>query len=310
MSRPFRFGAQLAWPASPEGWAATARRVESLGYSVLTVPDHLGDQLAPTPAVAWAAAATSTLRVGHLVANNDRAHPAFLARDAATLDLLSGGRLELGLGAGWLAGEYAAVGVDLDPAGVRVERLGEAVAVLKALLGGGPVSFEGRHYRLDGLQGLPRPVQRPRPPLLVGGGGRRVLTLAGREADIVSVNYNLAGAELAPEVARRGTAAATAERVGWVRDAAHGRAEEPELSVSVHATLVTDRRHEAARGLGSVVGLSADEVLASPHFAVGTPTEIGDDLCRRRDRFGFSYVVFGGSGWEAMAPVVARLAGR
>lgn len=312
MTRPFRFGAQLAWPAAPEpdGWAVTARRVEAMGYAVLTMPDHLGDQLAPVTALAWAAAATTSLRVGSLVFGNDYRHPVVVARETATLDLLSGGRAELGLGAGWLRSDYEASGLPFDPPARRVERLGEAVGVVKALLRGEKVTWAGDHYRLDGLPGTPRPVQRPHPPLLIGGGGRRVLELAGREADIVSVNYHLGSAEMTPGLGAEGTVARTRSRLRWVQEAAAGRPEQPELSVTVYATIVTDDRSAAATGLGAMVGLAADDVLASPHFAIGTVAQITADLCRRRDELGFTYVIFGGNGWEAVAPVVEHLAGR
>lgn len=310
MPRSFRFGAQLAWPSAPLDWSATARRVEDLGYSVLTVPDHLGDQLAPFPALAWAAAVTTRLRVGTLVLGNDFRHPALMARDAATLDRLSGGRLELGLGAGWLRSDYDHTGVPFDPPATRIARLAEAVPIVKAVLAGERVAHAGRHYRADGHL-APAPVGGHRPPILLGGGGRRMLTLAGREADIVNVNYDLGAGELRPDLAARGTAAHTRERLRWVREAAAGRADgvDPELAVSVYATIVTDDRHGTAAGFGAVVGLSADDILASPYFLIGSHAEITDDLGRRRDELGFSYVILGGNGWEALAPVVERLAG-
>lgn len=310
MSRPFRFGAQLAWPADPHDWGETARRVEESGYSVLTMPDHLGDQLSPFPALGAAASATTSLRLGTLVAGNDLRHPALLARDVATLDLVSRGRAEVGLGAGWMRSEYDGLGLPFDPAPVRIDRLGEAITILKGLLAGGRFTFSGLHYQVD-RDGSPRPQQWPRPPILVGGGGRRILTLAGREADAVSVNYDLRAGELRPDVAAQGTLAHTRERLRWVSEGIAERTDgvQPELSVTVSVTLVTGDRRSAASGLGAVVGLGAEDVLASPHFAVGTPAEIGDDLCRRRDELGISYFVLGGNGWEALAPVVERLSG-
>ncbi len=309
IDRRFRFGVQLSFAGTGEEWAAKARRVEDLGYSTLCVPDHFDDQLAPIPALTAAAAATSTLRVGTLVLGVDYRHPLLVAKEAATLDLLSGGRFELGMGAGWLGRDYEESGLPCDPPGVRIERLEEALAVVKGLLAGGAFSFRGRHYTITGHPGTPPPVQRPRPPILVGGGGRRVLSLAGREADIVSVNFDLRSGSLGPHLGATATAEVTAERVRWVREAAGDRFGDVELSHTVYLTLVTEDREAVAAGLGSGFGLDAEQVLSMPNFAIGTVAQIADELERRRDELGFSYVVVGGECHEAMAPVVARLAG-
>ncbi|MDQ4068336.1 MAG: TIGR03621 family F420-dependent LLM class oxidoreductase [Actinomycetota bacterium] len=307
--RRFRFGAQLSHAGSAEEWAAKARRVEELGYSTLCVPDHFDDQLAPLPALVAAAEATTTLRVGTLVLANDYRHPLLVAKEAATVDLLSGGRMELGMGAGWLASDYEQSGMACEPASVRIDRLAEALSVVKGLLVGGKFSFRGRHYTVSDHPGTPLPVQRPRPPILVGGGGPRILALAGREADIVSVNFDLRSGSIGPQVAATATAERTAEKVGWVREAGGDRFDDIELSYTAYLTMVTDDRHEVAAGLGVGFGLHADQVLAMPNFAIGTVVEIADELERRRDELGLSYVVVGGECHEAMAPVVARLAG-
>jgi probable F420-dependent oxidoreductase len=308
--RRFRFGAQLSFAGSGDEWVAKARRVEELGYSTLCMPDHFDDQLAPVPALAAAAAATTTLRLGTLVLDNDYRHPLIVAKEAATLDLLSGGRFELGLGAGWLSSDYEQSGIACDPPGVRIDRLEEALAVVKGLWAAGKFSFSGRHYRVTGHPGTPPPVQRPRPPLLVGGGGRRVLSLAGREADVVSVNFDLRSGSVGPHLGATATAALTAEKVGWVREAAGDRFDDVELSYTAVMTMITADRDGVAAGLGSGFGLSGDQVLAMPHFAIGTAMEIADEVERRRDELGFSYVVVGGECYEAFAPVVERLAGR
>jgi len=300
----------MSFAASGPAWVAKARRVEELGYATLCVPDHFDDQLAPFPALVAAAAATSTLRVGTLVLDNDYRHPLVAAKEAATVDLLSGGRLELGVGAGWLTSDYEQSGIVCDPPAVRIDRLEEGLAVVKGLLAGGKFSFAGRHYTVTGHPGTPRPVQRPHPPLLVGGGGRRILTLAGREADIVSVNFDLRSGSVGPQVGPTATASATAEKLRWVREAAGDRADDIELSHTLYLTMVTDERDAAAAGLGVGFGLSGEEVLAMPNFAIGTVPQIADELERRRDELGFSYIVVGGECYEAMAPVVARLAGR
>src|SRR5690242_1083228 len=180
MTRPFRFGAQVSDAKPGKALADLARKLEDGGYSTLFVPDHFDDQVAPLPAMTWAAAATSELRVGSLVFDNDFKHPVVLAKEAATLDVLSDGRLELGIGAGWMHTDYETSGIPFDSAGVRIERLQEAVTVIKGLLAGDPFSFEGTHYKIDNLAGTPKPVQQPRPPILIGAGAKRMLSFAAR----------------------------------------------------------------------------------------------------------------------------------
>ena len=308
--RRFRFGAQLSFAGAGEEWVAKARRVEELGYSTLSVPDHFDDQLAPFPALTAAAAATTTLRVGTLVLGNDYRHPLLTAKEAATVDVLSGGRLELGMGAGWLRSDYDQSGIALDRPGVRIDRLEEGLAVVKGLLAGGKFSFSGTYYTVSGHPGTPPPVQRPRPPILVGGGGRRILALAGREADIVSVNFDLRSGAIGTQVGATATAGATAEKLRCVREAAGDRFDDIELSHTAYLSMVTEDRDAVAGGLGSGFGLDAAQVLGMPNFLIGTVVQIADELERRQDELGFSYVVVGGECYEAMAPVVARLAGR
>jgi probable F420-dependent oxidoreductase len=311
MPRPFRFGAQIAHPpaATASSWAATARAVEDLGYATLCVPDHFDDQLAPIPALVAAAGATTTLRLGTLVLGNDYRHPVVVAKEAATLDVLSDGRLELGLGAGWQHSDYQRSGIPLDPPGRRIERFAEAVSVVKGLLAGEPFSFCGNHYRVQDLAGTPRPVQRPRPPIVIGGGGRRLLAVAGREADVVNVNFDLRAGVVGPELAATGTAAATTAKLAWLRETAGPRFGDLELGVTVFVAAVTADRASLAADLATAFGLTPEEVLASPHVLAGTVDQMVDDLRRRREELGFSYVVFSGTSYQAMAPVVERLAG-
>ncbi len=308
--RPFRFGAQVAGAPSAGAWAALARRIEGEGYATRCMPDHLDDQWSPVPALAAAAGATTTLRIGSLVLDNDFRHPVVLAKEAATLDVVSGGRLDLGLGAGWRPRDYGQSGITFDEAATRVARLGEAVAVIKGLMGRDPFSFAGRHYTVDGLIGTPAPVQRPHPPIAIGGGSSQVLGLAGREADIVDVNFDLRTGVLGPEIGPTGTAAATIRKLGWVRAAAGPRFAELELGVRVFVTAVTDRRRDVAEGIGRGFGLTPDEVLGTPHFLVGTVDEMVEDLVVRREELGLSRVVFSGGALDDVAEVVARLAGR
>jgi probable F420-dependent oxidoreductase len=309
MSRAFRFGIQTSNAASAEAWAAKARKIEDLGYASLFVPDHFGDQLAPLIALTAAASATKTLRLGTLVLDNDFRHPVVLAKELATLDLLSGGRVEAGIGGGWMRSDYDESGIPFERPGLRIARLAEAVAVLKGCFAGGPFSFAGRHYSITNYNATPKPVQQPHPPLLIGGGAKRVLSFAAREAQIVGVNFVLAEGVVNQNVAVTGSAPATAEKIAWLRDAAGARFADLELNVTVFFTFVTDDRHGMAERLAGGFGLSPEEVLESPHALVGSIDQIVDDLQRRRQEYGFSYIVFSGDVFEAMAPVVKRLAG-
>ncbi|MPY94851.1 MAG: TIGR03621 family F420-dependent LLM class oxidoreductase [Acidimicrobiia bacterium] len=309
--RPFRFGVQCSSPptVSPRSWAELARRVEGLGYSTLTVSDHLDEQVAPIAALRAAADATTTLRLGALVFCNDYRHPAVLAKEAATLDALSGGRFELGLGAGWMLSDYERAGLTLDPPGLRIDRLQEAIAVVKCLFAPGPCTYAGRYYRVTGLQGTPAPVQRPHPPILVGGGGRRLLSLAGREADIVGINVNMAKGVIDASAGLNATAEATEEKVAWAREAAGERWADVELQVRVHLVVVTDNRQQVAEALAAGFGLTVDQALATPHALCGSPDQIAESLVERRERFGISSIGVALDALDALAPVVARLAG-
>ena len=306
----FRFGVQAPGAPDRRAWADLARKAEDLGYDVLSVADHLRDQFATTPALMAAADATTTLRVGSIVYCNDLHHPAVLAKEAATLDLLSDGRLELGMGAGWMVEDYTASGVTMDTAGVRIERLEEAVRIVKALFGPDPVDFEGRHYRIDGLVGAPQPVQRPNPPIFLGGGGKRMLSLAGREADIVGLNIDMRSGRIGTESGATATAEATLDKLGWVADAAGDRFGEIEVQVRVELAAVTDDPEGLAAALGPAFGLTAEEALASPHALAGPVERIVDVCEERRQRFGISYVTVPVEAIDEMAPVVAALAGR
>jgi probable F420-dependent oxidoreductase len=290
-------------------WRALARRVEDHGFDTLTVADHLDDQLAIVPALQAAADATTTLRIGALVLCNDYRHPVVLAKELATIDLLSGGRLEVGLGAGWMTSDYVQAGIPLEPAGVRIARLAEALDVIEGLWGPEPCTVAGAHYRITGLDGLPKPVQSPRPPLLLGGGARRMLTLAGQRADIVGINVSLAKGVIDADAASNGSPAATDQKLAWVRAAAADAGRDPELQVRVHLVVPTDDRQAAAEAIGPGFGLSPTDSLETPHALVGTTDDIVADLVARRERWGISYIGVSLDAMDAMAPVVARLAG-
>jgi probable F420-dependent oxidoreductase len=307
--RKFRFAAQLRHAASAKEWAEAARKVEDLGYSTLTMPDHFDEQLAPVPALMAAAAATSTVRIGTLVFDNDYKHPLVLAKECATLDLLSDGRLELGTGAGWMRTDYDQSGIAYDPPKVRVDRFEEALCVLKGLFADGPFSYSGAHYTITDHEGTPKPVQRPHPPIIIGGGGPRVLSIAAREADIVSVNPDLrsgtGGAETAPNI----TPASTTRKLQWVRDAAGERFDDIELNCLIGFAHVTDDPMSIAEAMAPNFGIEPEEALRVPLILLGSVDAMVEELQRRREEWGFSYIGFDLDTWEAMAPVVARLAG-
>ena len=307
---PFRLGVQISTAPDARSWRELARKAEDLGYDVLSVADHLDDQFATIPALVAAADATSTIRIGAMVLCNDYHHPAVLAKEAATADLLSEGRLDLGLGAGWMTTDYTAAGIPMDPARVRVDRLAEAVPIVKALLAGETVTHHGEHYRVDGLTGTPRAVQRPHPPIVIGGGGRRVLSLAAREADIVGLNINLAHGRIDETAGPTATADATDRKVDWIREAAGERFGDLVLQTRIHLAAITDDRPTLAAAVGPALGLSAEQAMASPHGLAGTVEEIVEQCHARRDRWGISYITLSADVLEDFAPVVAALRGR
>lgn len=309
MAKPFRFSIQLTGPAPGMTWGETARKLEDLGWSALMMPDHFEDQLAVAPALAAAAEATTSLRLAALVFGNDYRHPVLLAKDMATLDVLSDGRMELGLGAGWMKTDYEKAGMPYDRPGVRIDRMVESLEIIRGLFGSGPVDYAGEHYTIAGLEGLPKPVQIA-PPVLIGGGGKRMLTIAGRHADIVGVTANLRAGEVGPEVVADVTPERFDEKVEWVSEAAGDRFDAIELQVLVMATQVTDDRAGALDGTAAMFGLSPDEVADVPMLLIGSPAELADTLRERRERWGFSHItVQGHDTIEAFAPVIAELAG-
>ncbi|MCW2538977.1 MAG: putative oxidoreductase [Frankiales bacterium] len=311
---PLRFGVHVHTHTSREGWFATCRTAEELGYSVVTVPDHIGPEGGVWAALASATAVTERLRVGTLVLNNDYWNPAVLAREAATTDLLSGGRLELGIGAGWNRADYAATGMAMDSPGTRIARLAETVQILRSGFDGKPVHHSGRFFTLDGDAPWCAPAQQPL-PLLIGGGGRKVLTLAGSTADIVSINRNLrttsAGPATAVLAAQQGLYEQDLrDKLSWVAAGAAGRAVAPELHTFVLRTIVTNDRRRAAEDVGRAYGIGSEDALASPHFLIGTPAQIADDLLERREHFGFSYFTVREESLTEFAAVIAEISGR
>jgi probable F420-dependent oxidoreductase len=306
---PFRFGVQASRAATGPAWRDLARRVEELGYSTLYVPDHLGDQWGPIVALTVAAEATQRLRVGSLVFGNDYRHPLFLAKEIATLDLVSEGRTEFGLGAGWMRSDYDEAGLVYDAPGRRVDRLREAVSVIKGLWSEGKVTLDGEHYRIHDATGGPTPRATPHPPIVIGGGSPRVLTLAATEADIVGINPSLAAGYVGPEVAATATAGHFRQRVQWVKEAARGRFEQLELQLLSFAVQVVPNGRELLQSMAPAFGLSTEEILDVPIALVGTVDEVCETLLRRREEYGFNYWVVHDGDVDAFAPIVARLAG-
>jgi probable F420-dependent oxidoreductase len=292
-----------------KAWREKARLVEGLGYATVYLPDHFGDQLGPVAALMSAADATTTLRVGSLVFDNDYRHPIVLAKEAATLDLLSDGRLDFGLGAGWLSTDYEQAGIPLDPPGTRIERMAEALQIIKRFFAGGSVSFTGKHYKVEAVEAAPSAVQKPHPPIVLGGGGKRMLQLAGREADIVSVNFNLSEGRINRRLVSTGMAGATDEKVAWIKEAASERFPAIELSVTVFLVNVTEDRVSVAEAMAAGLKSEPGEILQTPHFLIGTVEQIVEDLQARRERFGISYVVVPDEAAQSLAPVVERLTG-
>ena len=308
----FRFGVHVLAPSGHDEWVTLARQVENSGFSVLTVPDHLIDGcISPFAALGVAAEATSTLRVGTLVLNNDLRHPALVAREVLALDSLSGGRVELGLGAGSAMSlpEYESAGIPSDDGATRVARLCEAVEVLDGLLRGNDVTFTGEHYRLSGHRTWPPATQRPRPPILVGGSGRRLLRLAAERADIVSLSGigRTRSDGLTPETSGFSPEAVD-ERVALVRAASARR--DIELQALVQRVIVTDDPRSAAeRARESLPELSVEDILGTPYLWIGTIESICEGVLAARERWGFSYFTVFNDSLEAVTPIVTRLAG-
>jgi probable F420-dependent oxidoreductase len=291
--RPFRFGVVTASARSADGWRDKVREIESLGYSTVVMPDGLRFTLAPIPALAAAAAATSRLRIGTYVLANDFRHPAMLAKDLATLDLLSGGRLEVGIGAGRpdSEAENRVLGIPFDSGAVRVARLAESVRLLKLFFSGAKATGQSPQPEIS-----PLPVQQPHPPILMAGSGRQLLSVAGREANIVALG-----------VPPQATAELYREKLEWVREAAGERFADIELNINLMA--VGDR---VPQYVGRQLGLSAESLAADGSVAalVGTADQMCEQLLRRREELGISYILVSDELMHALAPVVERLQGR
>jgi probable F420-dependent oxidoreductase len=306
--KPFRFAVQTSSAPDVGAWRDRARQVEALGYSTLYVPDHFTDQWGPIVALTVAAEATTTLNVGALVFDNDYRHPVVLAKEIATLGLVSGGRVELGLGAGWMLTDYEQSGIPHDPPGVRIDRLEEALAVFEQLWDG-EATFVGDHYRVTGATAQPAPLATGRPKLVIGGGGRRVLSLAARHADIIGVNPSLRSGAVDAATAQSAVAELYEQRVGWIRDAAGDRFDDLELQVLTFIVAIGGNRDDVAKMMAPGLGISEAQARDVPIALVGSVEEICDQLVERREALGLSYWVVHDAEMEAFGAVVERLAG-
>jgi probable F420-dependent oxidoreductase len=314
--RRFRF-ATTSFQCTRSEVLAQARKAQSLGYDTFVMADHLFEELGPIPALMMVAEQIAGMRVGAYVLCNDFHHPVIMAKDAATIDELSGGRLELGLGAGYVPIEYQMAGIPFDSGAVRFERLTEAVQITKLAFAGETFSFDGTHYQVRDYTPYPRPVQRPRPPIMMGGGGRRLLSFAAAEADIVSIVP-----AAAPEGGLRAThlpLSSLKKKMALVREVAGSRADDLEINILIwDAVFTTDRRAAAAAYLDELeerLGFTRDgevtieDLLDSPYLAFGTDQQIAEHLIRIREETGASYISVFPHLMEAFGPVLSRLAG-
>ena len=324
-NKPFRFGLQAFNPPSPEAWRELVRKTEDLGYSAYHLADHfLGpgpaiestahppQLLGAVPAMAMALEMSDKLKVGARVFCMDYREPVILAKEAATMDYLSGGRLELGLGAGWIEAEYDAVGIPFRPIGERLDRFEDIVAGVKEFMAGDPLAINNDTLTWNGFSGIP---PRPQcPPIMIGGGSKRILKIAGREADIVSLNFNNRAGVLGPDGMMSGLAQQTAQKIEWIREGAGARFEELELEIGAYMTIVTDHQQATASAIADPFGLSVEDLLAGPHNLIGSVDYICEELQRRREEYGISYITVLDDGEnnmvEQFAPVVAKLAGQ
>lgn len=322
--RPFRFGTSLQATSRTE-LLAQVRKAQDKGYSAVATPDHIGaPRLAPISTLAAVAALDSPLRLTSIVFGNDFRHPAMLASEAAAIDIISDGRLELGIGTGWLSVDYEKTGIAYEPPGSRIDRLGEAITIIKSLFSSEAVTYAGRYYTINDFNLLPKPVQRPHPPILIGGGGKRMLTLAARQANIVSINPITTDGGMDFTTL---TAETFAQKVAWVREAAGERFDEIELHSMIMWVIVTDDQEQAVqqwfpqaenffirRGESIATGARAfttEDVLRSPYVLIGTIEQMVAELQARRERYGVSYFTTSSSiGPDTFGPVVSQLAGK
>jgi len=324
--KPFRFGVQSYNAETPQAWRDKVKKAEDLGYSAFHLADHLlgpgpalqkcnhpVQGLAAVPAMAVAAEATSTIKIGCRVFCIDYRPAAVLIKEAATLDFFSGGRLEFGLGAGWLAAEYEALGITMDPAGERVSRMEEYIKAAKVAFAGGEVHFNGEHVRLNDYEALPAPANPNGIQIMVGGGSKRVLSIAGREANIVSYNFDNSSGKIGPSGAQTSTAEMTAQKVAWVKAGAESvgrKMSDLEFEIGAYFTVVTPDPDTVNANFAKTFGITTEDMQVHPHAYIGTVDQICDIIQERREKYGISYFTVSEGNLDAFAPVVSRLTGK
>jgi probable F420-dependent oxidoreductase len=323
MKRPFRFAIQAFSSTSLKEWVDLARKVEDSGYSTLHVADHLlgpGSKIEGTghrvqtlaiiPAMTAAAMATTTLRIGSRMACVSYHLPTVLTKEMASIDVLSEGRLEIGLGAGWLVNEYEALGIPFESAGRRIQLLRETAEFMRmAYADEGEVDYHGEFIESIGYRAVPQPVQRPWPPLMIGGGAPKVLGLAGELADIVSVNFNNSSGTVGAGSIASSTEDETHKKIEWIKAGAGERFDDIELETATYFISVEGRSEITAESVVARTGMELAELKRFPHAAVGSVEEICEELERRREEYGFSYITVGDAHLDAYLPIVERLAG-
>lgn len=307
MTHAFRFGAKATRATSGKEWRDLAKQAEDLGYASFQIDDHFGNQLAPVPAIMAAAAATEKILVGPHVAGIDFRNPVLFAKEAATIDLLSDGRMLLGLGAGWSKDDYAIAGIEQANAATRIERLGEAVQIMRGLWGAEPFSFSGSHFSVAEVNAMPKPISSI--PILIGGGGKKLLTLAAQQADIVGINPQIVARSINPRSMATAAADVVDEKIAWVKEAAGDRFGQIELQLQLFKTQVTDDPQPVIEALSKAFGLPPEVVATAPFFQIGSVAQIKENLIAMRERWGISYIVCQNDGTQALAPIVAELAG-
>ena len=320
MTHPFRFGLQSYSSETPEEWRELAKKTESLGFSSFHLADHyIGEgpsleaanhpvqNLAAIPAMMVAAEATDSIRIGCRVLCCDYHQPVVLAKEVATIDWFSGGRLELGLGAGWIRSEYEAMGIPMLAPGRRIDRMVETLDLVRQHYSGEQINLQGDHMQVSGFSGAP--YTDGVPPIMIGGGSKRVPGIAGREADIVCINFNNSAGRIGPEGVGSGTNAGTKQKINWIKDGAGERFEDIEIEIGAYFTVVTDHVDVVVGEFAKLFGLSSEEIMNHPHCLIGPVGQIIDSIQQRREDFGISYVTFGGAALDDVAPIVEALSG-
>lgn len=313
MPQPFRFGLQLHSPIESMTWLDSAKYAEQQGYSSLLIPDHFHHQYAPISALAAAAAATTEIKVGALVFGNDYRHPVTLAKEMATLDQISQGRCEFGIGAGWMRSDYEQLGLPYDRPGLRIDRMIEGLEIIRGCWGAEPFNFAGQHYSISNYDGQPKPYSTAGPPIIIGGGGPRMLGVAATHADIVGITANLRSGEIGEDAVADSMPAAYDAKLARLRESAGERLESLEISSLTMFTSITNDRTKTFNDLSAMMCMPASEIADSPAVLAGSVPEIIETLQYRRERWGFNYVVVqqdGGTSMEQFPKVVAALSGK